>query len=95
MSAFVLNDGGFGLGVLIRTCLPSFAAGVNFDEESLGRVFVPKKQGLIQRHRFDSVKRYVVIGSRKPLLGKSVPGSHCLGNVAVYVTCHTAFRNTG
>ncbi len=65
MSTFVLNVEGFGLGVLIRACPPSFVAGVDFDEESLGRVFVPKKQGLVQHHRFDSVKRYVVIGSRK------------------------------
>ena len=70
MSAFVFNVGGFGLGVLIYTSPPSFVAGVDFDEESLGGVFVPKKQGLVQHHRFDSVKRYVVIGSRQPLLGK-------------------------
>jgi hypothetical protein len=44
MSAFVLNVGGFGFGVLIRTCPPPFIAGVDFDEESFGRVFVPKKQ---------------------------------------------------
>jgi hypothetical protein len=54
--------------------LTRVVAGVDFDEESLGRVFVPEKQGLVQHHRFDSVKRYVVIGSRKPLLGKRVKG---------------------
>ena len=70
MPAFVLNAGGFGLVVLVRTSPPSFVAGVDLDEESLSRVFVPKKQRLVQHHRFDSVKRYVVIGSRQPLLGK-------------------------
>ncbi len=70
MSAFVFNVGRFGLRVLVRTRSPPFVAGVDFDEESFGRVFVPEEQQLVQHHRFDSVERDVVIGSRKPLLGK-------------------------
>jgi hypothetical protein len=68
--AFVFNVGRFGLRVLIRTRSPPFVAGVDFDEESFGRVLVIEEKRLVQHHRFDSVERYVVIGSRKTLLGK-------------------------
>ncbi len=70
MPAFVLNVRWFGLRVLVRARSPSFVAGVDFNEESLGRIFVPEEQGLIKHHRFDPVERNVVIGSRKPLLRK-------------------------
>jgi hypothetical protein len=68
MFAFVFNVGRFEFRVLVRARSPPFVAGIDFDEKSFGGVFVPEKQRLIQHHRFDSVERDVVIGSRKPLL---------------------------
>jgi hypothetical protein len=37
---------------------------------SIAFKLVPEEQRLVQHHRFDSMKRDFVIGSRKPLLGK-------------------------
>jgi hypothetical protein len=47
MPAFVLNVGRFGIRILVCTCPPPFVAGVDFDEKSFGRVFVPEEQGLV------------------------------------------------
>jgi hypothetical protein len=47
MSVFVLNVGRFGIRILVCTCPQPLVAGVDFDEESFGRVFVPEEQGLV------------------------------------------------
>jgi hypothetical protein len=70
MSAFVFNVRGFWVCVLICAGSPTFVAGIDLYEQSLGRIFVSEEQRLIQHHRLDPMKRNVVIGSRKSMLGK-------------------------
>ena len=70
VSAFIFNVRGFWVCVLVHTGSPPFVAGVDLYEQSLGRILVPEEQRFIKHHRLDPMERNVVIGSRKPVLGK-------------------------
>ena len=70
VATFIFLLGRWVVCVLISAGSPSFVAGIDFNEQTFARVFVPKKSCSIQHHCFDAVERDVVVRSFQPGLGE-------------------------
>ena len=64
--AFVLAVGRWAVHELVRGSAESEVAGVAFDEETLGGVFVSEEAGWVQHGGFEPVKCEVVRGPYYP-----------------------------